>query len=105
MPERYTVLISSDSLQNRNEPSGPMPTPSIFVPITIREALDDIHNNRYLLPAIQRKFVWWPHNCRRRSAPREPKALSPDGNPEFATVLKVMRARGLRLHASSAAAP
>ena len=33
------------------------------------------------------------------------KALSPDGNPEFATVLKVMRALGLRLHASSAAAP
>ena len=30
------------------------------------------------------------------------KALSPDGNPEFATVLKVMRALGLRLHASSA---
>jgi probable addiction module antidote protein len=25
------------------------------------------------------------------------KALSPDGNPEFATVLKVMRALGLRL--------
>lgn len=32
------------------------------------------------------------------------KALSPDGNPEFATVLKVMRALGLRLHASSVAA-
>jgi probable addiction module antidote protein len=29
------------------------------------------------------------------------KALSPDGNPEFATVLKVIRALGLRLHASS----
>jgi probable addiction module antidote protein len=25
------------------------------------------------------------------------KALSPEGNPEFATVLKVMRALGLRL--------
>ena len=33
------------------------------------------------------------------------KALSPNGNPEFATVLKVMCALGLRLHASSAAAP
>ena len=33
------------------------------------------------------------------------KALSPHGNPEFATVLKVMRALGLRLHASSAGAP
>ena len=29
------------------------------------------------------------------------KALSPDGNPEFATVLKVIRALGLRLHASA----
>lgn len=27
------------------------------------------------------------------------KALSPDGNPEFGTVLKVVRALGLRLHA------
>jgi probable addiction module antidote protein len=27
------------------------------------------------------------------------KALAPDGNPEFATVLKVMRSLGLRLHA------
>ncbi len=30
------------------------------------------------------------------------KALSPDGNPEFSTVLKVVRALGLRLHATSA---
>ena len=29
------------------------------------------------------------------------KALSPDGNPEFATVLKVMQALGLRLYASA----
>jgi probable addiction module antidote protein len=29
------------------------------------------------------------------------KALSPDGNPEFATVLKVVRALGLRLHAEA----
>ncbi|MDA8377321.1 MAG: putative addiction module antidote protein [Planctomycetia bacterium] len=28
------------------------------------------------------------------------KALSPDGRPEFATVLKVVRALGLRLHAA-----
>lgn len=26
------------------------------------------------------------------------KALSPDGNPEFATVMKVIRSLGLRLH-------
>lgn len=30
------------------------------------------------------------------------KALSPEGNPEFATVLKVVRALGLRLHADIA---
>jgi probable addiction module antidote protein len=32
------------------------------------------------------------------------KTLSPNGNPEFATVLKVMGALGLQLHAGSAAA-
>ena len=30
------------------------------------------------------------------------KALSAEGNPEFATVLKVVRALGLKLHARSA---
>ena len=30
------------------------------------------------------------------------KALSPEGNPEFATVLKVVRALGLQLHAAIA---
>ena len=30
------------------------------------------------------------------------KALSADGNPEFATVLKVVRALGMRLHAETA---
>jgi probable addiction module antidote protein len=30
------------------------------------------------------------------------KALSPEGNPEFATVLKVIQALGLRLHATPA---
>jgi len=29
------------------------------------------------------------------------KALSPEGNPEFATVLKVVKALGMRLHAKS----
>ena len=33
--------------------------------ITIKEAIDNIHNNRYLLPAIQREFVWWPHQIER----------------------------------------
>jgi len=32
------------------------------------------------------------------------KALSPDGNPEFCTMLKVVRALGLRLHATAAEA-
>jgi probable addiction module antidote protein len=30
------------------------------------------------------------------------KALSADGNPEFATILRVIKALGLRLHASAA---
>lgn len=30
------------------------------------------------------------------------KALSADGNPEFATVLKVLKALGLKLHAETA---
>jgi probable addiction module antidote protein len=30
------------------------------------------------------------------------KALSREGNPEFATVLKVVRALGFRLHATAA---
>lgn len=30
------------------------------------------------------------------------KALSPEGNPEFATVLKVVKALGIRLHAEPA---
>jgi probable addiction module antidote protein len=30
------------------------------------------------------------------------KALSPEGNPEFSTILKVVRALGLKLHASVA---
>jgi probable addiction module antidote protein len=30
------------------------------------------------------------------------KALSPEGNPELGTVLKVIRALGLRLHAATA---
>jgi len=29
------------------------------------------------------------------------KALSPEGNPEFATILKVIRALGLELHAKA----
>ncbi|MBX3455327.1 addiction module antidote protein [Ferrovibrio sp.] len=30
------------------------------------------------------------------------KALSPDGNPEFGTILKVMQALGYQLHATAA---
>ncbi len=30
------------------------------------------------------------------------KALSPEGNPEFATVIKVLRSLGLRLHVDAA---
>lgn len=31
---------------------------SFQVPITIKEAIDNIHKKKYLLPAIQREFVW-----------------------------------------------
>ncbi len=34
-------------------------------PITVKEAIDHIHNSRYLLPAIQREFVWSPHQIER----------------------------------------
>ena len=34
-------------------------------PVTIKEAIDNIHNNRYLLPAIQREFVWQPPQIER----------------------------------------
>ena len=27
-------------------------------PITINDAIDEIHKKKYLLPAIQREFVW-----------------------------------------------
>jgi probable addiction module antidote protein len=30
------------------------------------------------------------------------KALSTDGNPDFATIMKVIKALGLKLHASTA---
>ena len=33
--------------------------------ITIKEAINNIHNNRYLLPAIQREFVWQPDQIER----------------------------------------
>jgi probable addiction module antidote protein len=29
------------------------------------------------------------------------KTLSPDGNPEFATIMKVVNALGIKLHATS----
>ncbi len=31
---------------------------SFQTPITIAEAIDNIEHNRFLLPAIQREFVW-----------------------------------------------
>lgn len=42
--------------------------------------------------------------ARETGLPRETlyKALSPEGNPEFATVLKVVKALGLKLHAEPA---
>ena len=31
---------------------------SFQTPITIKQAIDNIENNRFLLPAIQREFIW-----------------------------------------------
>ncbi len=31
---------------------------SFQTPITIKEAVENIENNKFLLPAIQRKFIW-----------------------------------------------
>lgn len=33
---------------------------SFQTPITVKEALEHVHQHRYLLPAIQREFVWKP---------------------------------------------
>ncbi|WP_375386929.1 DUF262 domain-containing protein [uncultured Amnibacterium sp.] len=33
-------------------------------PVTVEEMLSGIHEKRYLLPAIQREFVWRPHQIR-----------------------------------------
>jgi len=29
-------------------------------PVTIKEVMENIHRKKYLLPAIQREFVWSP---------------------------------------------
>lgn len=34
-------------------------------PITIREAIENIHKKNYLLPAIQREFVWSTYQIER----------------------------------------
>lgn len=36
------------------------PTMPFQTPITIKRALDRIHSREYVLPAIQREFVWRP---------------------------------------------
>jgi uncharacterized protein with ParB-like and HNH nuclease domain len=38
---------------------------SFQTPITIRDALDRIHRHDYVLPAIQREFVWKPEQIAR----------------------------------------
>jgi len=34
---------------------------SFQTPITVKEAIDNIHRKKYLLPSIQRELVWEPH--------------------------------------------
>ncbi|CCH02892.1 hypothetical protein FAES_4893 [Fibrella aestuarina BUZ 2] len=38
---------------------------SFQTPITIREAVENIHSRKYFLPAIQREFVWKPERIER----------------------------------------
>ena len=48
------------------------------------------------------RYSHWRRSCVSRQALY--KALSSDGNPEFATILKVIRALGFRLHPGPASA-
>lgn len=40
--------------------------------MTIQKALENIHERRYLLPAIQREFVWAPDQIERLFGDRHP---------------------------------
>jgi hypothetical protein len=57
---------------------------------------------KILIPPKQRFGINWKstHISRQAGLGRESlyKALSPEGNPEFATILKVIKALGLQLH-------
>lgn len=35
---------------------------SFQIPVTVKEAIDNIHSKKYLLPAIQRELVWETDN-------------------------------------------
>ena len=65
------------------------------VPVLVAAALGDIARAKGM-----------SHVAREAGLGRESlyKALSPSGNPEFATILKVVSALGLQLHAAPAAA-
>ena len=64
-------------------------------PVLVAAALGDIAREKGM-----------SHVAREAGLGRESlyKALSPSGNPEFATILKVVSALGLQLHAAPAAA-
>ena len=38
---------------------------SFVEPLTIKDAIENIHRKNYLLPAIQREFVWSPEQIER----------------------------------------
>jgi uncharacterized protein with ParB-like and HNH nuclease domain len=38
---------------------------SFQTPITVKEAVDNVHAKKYLLPAIQRELVWDSHQIER----------------------------------------
>ena len=37
---------------------------SFQTPLTISEVINDIHSKKYLLPSIQREFVWSPEQIK-----------------------------------------
>ena len=53
-----TPIVALFILHNNRDKADKETGMSFQAPITIRKALENIDNQRYLIPAIQREFVW-----------------------------------------------
>lgn len=95
--ETFTPYDSADYLANAEDVAA-------YLEAVIEEAGDDSAFITQALGTIARSGNM-SELARRVGMSREGlyKALSSDGNPSFATVLRVARALGLRLHVTSAA--